>query len=128
MCPKPAGGRAGYRQCSGGAAGIIALLCFAAILGGAGPAMTAPPTGTIEGVAKDAQGQPLPGVRLILRAATGRIAKRATSRPDGHYRFADIAAGDYWISGAKEGFLTAAAAVPVRAGERASADLTLPAA
>jgi outer membrane receptor protein involved in Fe transport len=127
MCPKPAGGRAGYRQCSG-AAGIIAVLCFAVILGGAGPAMAAPPTGTIKGVAKDAQGQPLPGVRLILRAATGRIAKRATSRPDGRYRFADIAAGDYSISGAKEGFLTAAAAVPVRAGERASADLTLPAA
>src|SRR5271169_1119566 len=128
MCPKPAGGRAGYRQCSGRAASIVALLCFAVILGGAGPAMTAPPTGAIDGVAEDAQGQPLPGVRLILRAVTGRIARRATSRPDGRYRFADIAAGDYSISGAKEGFATATAAVPVRAGERASADLTLAAA
>jgi hypothetical protein len=31
------------------------------MLGGAHPAMTAPPTGTIEGVVKDAQGQPMSG-------------------------------------------------------------------
>src|SRR5207245_11543864 len=103
----------------------VALLCFAAMLGGVRAAMTAPPTGTIEGVAKDAQGQPIPGVRLTLRAATGRIARRATSRPDGRYRFADIAAGDYSISGAKGGFATATAAVAVRTGERASVGLSL---
>jgi len=98
------------------------------MLGGARPAMTAPPTGMIEGVAEDAQGQPLSGVQLVLRTVKGRIAKRATSRPDGRYSFAHIAAGDYSISGTKEGFATATAAVAVRAGERASTDLTLPAA
>ena len=87
--------------------------------------MTAPPKGTIEGVVKDAQGQPQSGVQLILRATTGRIAKRATSGPDGHYRFAGIAAGDYSISGVKEGVATATAAVAIRAGEDASADLAL---
>jgi hypothetical protein len=98
------------------------------MLGGAHPAMTAPPTGTIEGVAEDAQGQPLPGVRLILRTAKGRIAKRATNRPDGRYSFAAIAASDYSISGTKEAFATATAPVAVRAGECVSADLTLAAA
>ena len=98
------------------------------MLGGARPAMTAPPTGTIEGVAEDAQGQPLPGVQLILRTVKGRIAKRATNRPDGRYSFAAIAAGDYSISGTKEAFATATAAVAVRAGERVSVDLTLAAA
>ncbi|HMD62766.1 MAG TPA: carboxypeptidase regulatory-like domain-containing protein, partial [Stellaceae bacterium] len=86
--------------------------------------MTAPPTGMIEGVAKDAQGQPIPGVQLTLRTTTGSTDKRATSRADGHYRFAEIAAGDYSISGAKEGFAMATAAVAVGAGEHAFADLT----
>jgi len=90
--------------------------------------MTAPPTGTIEGVAEDGQGQPLPGVQLTLRAATGWIVTRATSRTDGSYRFADIAAGDYSISGAKGRYATATAVVAVRAGERPSAYLTLAAA
>jgi hypothetical protein len=116
---------AGHRQLSDCAAGIIALLCFAVMLVDARPAVTAPPTGTIEGVVKDAQGQPLQGVQLILRVATGRIAKRATSRPAGSYRFADIAADHYSISGAKAGFASAVAAVAVRAGGRAFVDLTL---
>ena len=90
--------------------------------------MPAPPPSTIEGVVKDAQGQPLSGVQLTLRATTGRIAKRATSGPDGRYRFAGIAAGDYSISGAKGGVATATASVAVRAGEHASADLALAAA
>jgi len=98
------------------------------MLGGALPAMTAPPTGTVEGVAKDAQGQPLPGAQLSLRAATGRIAKRARSRSDGRYRFADIAVGDYSISGTMGGFAPATAAVAVKSGERTSADLTIAAA
>ena len=86
-------------------------------LGGAHPAITAPPTGTIEGVVNDAQGEPLSGVQLTLRATTGRIAKRAASGPDGHYRFAGIAAGGYSISGAKGEVATATAAVAVRAGD-----------
>jgi len=125
------GSGGGWRNIDSGRAafqGIIALLCFAAMLGPARPAMTAPPTGTIEGVAEDGQGQPLPGVQLTLRAATGWIVTRATSRTDGSYRFADIAAGDYSISGAKGRYATATAFVAVRAGERTSAYLTLAAA
>jgi len=98
------------------------------MLGGACPAMTASPTGMIEGVAKDAHGQPLPGVQLTLRAVTGGIAKQATRRPDGRYSFGDIAAGDYSIWGTKEGFAMTTAAVAVRAEEHISADLTLAAA
>ena len=98
------------------------------MLGPARPAMTAPPAGTIEGVIKNTQGQPIPGVQLTLRAATGWIVTRATSRTDGGYRFADIAAGDYSISAAKGRLATATAVVAVRAGERASADITLAAA
>ncbi len=107
---------------------IIALLCFLLLLGGALPAMAAAPAGTIEGQTKDAQGRPLAGVQLSLRNAAGRVAKKATSRADGRYRFAGVAAGDYTISGTKGGFAAAAAAVVVRSGERISADLTLAAA
>ena len=95
------------------------------MLGSAHQAMTAPPTGTIGGVVKDAQGQPVSGVALTLRASARRIAKRATSAPDGRYSFAELAAGDYSISGTKVGFATATAAVAVRPGEHASADLAL---
>jgi len=56
------------------------------MLGPARPAMTAPPAGTIEGVIKNTQGQPIPGVQLTLRAATGWIVTRAASRTDGGYR------------------------------------------
>ena len=60
---------------------IATLVCFAMImLGGTRLAMSAPPTGTIDGVVKDAQGRPLPGVQLTLRAATGRAgAERVRS-------------------------------------------------
>jgi outer membrane receptor protein involved in Fe transport len=95
------------------------------MLGVARPAMTALPTGTVEGVVKNARGEPIPGVQLSLRTTTGRTAKRTTSRPDGHYRFTEIVAGGYSISGAREGFAMATAAVAVRAGEHAFADLTL---
>jgi hypothetical protein len=80
---------------------LIALLRFLVMLGSAVPALTAAPAGTIEGAVRDAQGRPLPGVRLALRAAAGRIAGLATSRADGRYRFAAIAAiaaGNYLIS------------------------------
>ena len=84
-----------YRQRSGCAAGPIAVLSFAAKLGAARPAMTAPHTGTIEGVAENAKNRPLSRVQLTLRAATGGIAKQATSRLDGRYSLASIAAGKY---------------------------------
>ena len=106
----------------------IALLCFLLMLISALPAVTAAPAGTIEGVTKDAQGRPLPGVRLSLRTAAGRIANETTSRADGRYRFAGVAAGDYAISGSKREFKAATTAVAVRTGERVSADLTLAAA
>jgi hypothetical protein len=95
------------------------------MLGVTRPAMTALPVGTIEGVVKNDQGQPLPRVQLTLRATTGRIVKTATSRSDGRYRFASIPEGDYTISGVKRGFATAIGAVAVRAGEHVAADLIL---
>jgi outer membrane receptor protein involved in Fe transport len=87
--------------------------------------MTASPGGTVEGVARDAQRRPLPGVQITLRTLTSRIATRAMSRADGRYRFAGIAAGDYAISGKKAGFASATAAVAVRARERVFVDLAL---
>jgi outer membrane receptor protein involved in Fe transport len=96
------------------------------MFGAAPQAKTAAPlTGEIEGIAEDVQGRSLPGVHLLLRAANGGVVKQATSLPDGRYRFAGITAGDYSISGVKEGFATAAAMVAVRAGEHVSTDLIL---
>jgi outer membrane receptor protein involved in Fe transport len=107
---------------------VLITAAFAQIPASAASTPAAAPGGTIEGIARDAHGAPLPGVRLTLRAATGRIVARATSRADGGYRFARITPGDYAIEGAKQGFGAGTAAVAVQAGQTASAELTLAAA
>jgi hypothetical protein len=86
------------------------------------------PDGTIEGTVKDAKGAPVAGVRLTLRAATGQIVAHATSRANGAYRFARIGPGDYALDGAKQGFGSGTAAVALKAGQTAAAELTLGAA
>jgi outer membrane receptor protein involved in Fe transport len=98
------------------------------MLGSACPAGSAAAAGTIEGVTRDAEGLPLPRVRLILSAAAGPVAQAVTSRADGHYKFAGLAAGAYAIAGTKGGFAMATAEVAMRTGERVSLDLTLAAA
>jgi outer membrane receptor protein involved in Fe transport len=85
----------------------------------------APPAGTIQGVANDADGHPLPGVRLELHAPDGRVVAMATSDPRGAYRFTAVAPGSYSISANKAGFIPADAEVNVGAAGGGTADLTL---
>jgi Carboxypeptidase regulatory-like domain len=77
------------------------------MLGVARPLAGASIAGTIEGVARDDRGQPLRRVAVTLRALGGNVNRQATSRADGRYRFAATPAGDYTITGAKEGLATA---------------------
>lgn len=92
---------------------------------GAASALAAPQGGTVEGVARDAQGHPLSGARLELDAPDGRVVATTTSGADGTYRFASVAPGSYTVGAAKAGFVPSKAAVSVGAAAGATADLTL---
>lgn len=101
-------------------AGAAAL----ALLSPAG-ALAAPAGGTVEGVARDGQGQPLAGVRLELRSPDGSLVATATSGADGTYRFTGVVAGSYSVSAEKAGFVPGKAAVSVGVAAGATADLAL---
>lgn len=88
-------------------------------------ANAAPPSGVVEGVARDAQQHPLAGVTVRLQAADGSIAGQATSGADGSYHFRGVAAGTYSLTGEKQGAGNATATVTTDAGNGAAADLTL---
>lgn len=104
---------------------VASAACLVAIDGANRPAVAAPAAETIEGVARDAQGRPLPGVRLKLHAPDGRVVGEATSDASGRYRFTGVAPGNYSLAGDKDGFAAATAAVAVAADRGGSADLTL---
>jgi outer membrane receptor protein involved in Fe transport len=99
-----------------------ALLVF---LASAAIALAAPPAGEVEGDAKDAAGQPLPGVQLQLHGPTGGVVGATTSDAKGHYRLTGIAPGNYSLTGDKAGFATATATVVVGPTVGGAADLTL---
>jgi hypothetical protein len=58
-----------------------------------------PSTGTIDGNVADAQGQPLPGARVVLIPERNRerteLFRPTVSDPGGHFRITGVAPGDY---------------------------------
>src|ERR1017187_182986 len=63
------------------------------------------PAGVIEVVLRDAITRaPVDGARILLRGAT---ARNATATPDGGFRFAQLASGDYSLAIEKSGYLDA---------------------
>jgi hypothetical protein len=95
------------------------------ILLGAGVALHAdgPQTGTIEGRALDAQGEPLPGVTVNLTGPQGGAS--TVTDDEGAFRFGLLVAGDYTVGGALEGLGSTEVAVPLGAGQRQSVELKL---
>jgi hypothetical protein len=94
----------------------LALLCL--------PAMAdSPETGIIEGVVKDAGGNPLPGVVVTLSGPRGD--QNAVTDGNGFYRFTLLVPGNYKVRAEMDGFQPASANANSTAGGRAVADLNL---
>ena len=76
---------------------ILAIAFLSAVLHAQEPA------GAIEVVLRDAVTRaPVDGARILLR---GAVARNATTTPDGGFRFAQLASGDYSVAIEKSGYL-----------------------
>ena len=102
-----------------GAEAAAALLIFAAVAANA-----APPTGTITGIARDAQQHAEAGVTLRLEA-NGKEVAHTTTAADGSFSFTGVAPGSYSIAAEKSGVGSGSANVTLAADAGASADVTL---
>jgi hypothetical protein len=68
------------------------------------PALAQTPAGTITGRVADATGLPLPGVTVTVQGAD--LNRTFTSDGEGHFRFLDLAPGDYTLTSTLPGFTT----------------------
>src|SRR5262245_49590050 len=101
-------------------AGLIAMAL--AIL--AAPAL-AQPTGTINGVVRDASGAGVPGATLTITNQATKAAHDVTSSADGSYS-ASVAPGVYSVTASVKGFAKwTEKDVKVEAGASAAANFTL---
>jgi hypothetical protein len=61
-----------------------------------------PNTGAVDGNVSDAQGQPLPGARVVMIPERNRerteLFRPAVSDPSGHFRIIGVAPGDYKLA------------------------------
>ena len=95
----------------------------AASKGNAGPPATLT-LATLEGSVMDPHGRPVPRARVILLSAMGLLAEMETDA-QGHYRFADLAAGAYEVAANAPGFTKLSSQVELQAGESRTEDLHL---
>src|SRR5574341_198932 len=70
-------------------------------------------SGTIAGLIKDPSQATVPGAKVMARDVATRAEARATTGPDGLYRFSSLAPGEYEISVEASGFRKAAS-LPLR--------------
>src|SRR5471032_52571 len=77
---------------------VLSLLVFSL------PAFAQTPSGTITGRVADATGLPLPGVTVTVQGAD--LNRTFTSDGEGHFRFLDLAPGDYTLTSTLPGFTT----------------------
>ncbi len=68
------------------------------------PALAQTPAGTLAGRVVDATGLPLPGVTVTVQGTD--INRVFTTDANGHYRFLELAPGDYKLTSRLEGFTT----------------------
>jgi len=82
-------------------------------------------SGTLSGTVADSSAKALPNAKVSVKnVATGEISDTMTDA-QGHYRFANLAAGEYEISAVVEGSGTASAKVTLAAGTEQEQRLTL---
>ena len=70
----------------------------------------------VEGVVHDSLGRPIPGATIILEGADGKEIARTSADPNGHFAFANIAAGTYALVASGSDFEPATAIVTAGGG------------
>ena len=78
-----------------------------ALLFGAQSAHAVPNPGTIEGIVKNAAGQPVAGAYVKLKNTDGRLTFMVASQAGGKFTAGDLPAGQYTIQGIGGGFTSA---------------------
>jgi hypothetical protein len=109
---------------------IVAATGMRVGLSAAAPARQQSATGGIQGVARNAQQQNLPGVRVQARASNGQLAASGTTNSAGSFSFAGLNPGTYTIEvlDAAGNIVGASASVVVIAGSTAHITVTAAAA
>lgn len=82
-------------------------------------------TGQIQGIGKDALGNPLSGASLRLQMADGTIAGQTQSDKEGPFAFSSVSVGPYAILGEKSGYQSGIAIVTLTAEASGYVELTL---
>ena len=82
-------------------------------------------TGVVEGVVKNASGQPLSGAYVKLHDAEMRLTFMVISQAQGRYSAKNLPPGKYVVQGIGNGFQSAPMPVEVSASKPAKADLSL---
>jgi outer membrane receptor protein involved in Fe transport len=109
-------GKSAYPSQFPGRAGLCSLLFLLGVVAARGA--------TIEGRIIDPSGQPVPSARVNLLARLAPVAERQ-SDAQGHFRFANLPAGDYRLIANVPGFTASATSIEVAEGETCSVDLRL---
>lgn len=100
------------------ASALVALTSFAAATGAR--AQSTPPGGTLAGRVTDPQHSPIAGAVVeVKRDAGGDAALRVLTRADGSYSLRLPGGGEYVLTAARTGFVSATLLVSHPAGERA---------
>jgi protocatechuate 3,4-dioxygenase beta subunit len=79
----------------------------------------------VTGMATDALGRPMEGVRVILQTNDGQIFGRSVSDKGGHFAFSNVAPGFYELVANKADFKTALAVVTVTAAGAKPVELAM---
>ena len=109
----------------------IVLISAVAVLGApigvraAAADQNPPHTGSVQGVAKNAQQQPMPSARVQLRTSNGPLAATGTTNAAGEFSFAGLNPGTYVIEVLNEaGAIVGTATVGITAGAVATVSLS----
>ncbi len=108
--------------------GRLITALFVVLVLAVGQAAWAQTTGSIRGRTLDTDGQPLPGVTIIVSGEVlGSAQRTAVTSESGGFQFAVLPIGSYTVSASLPGFQTQTAdAVRVSIGAVASVEITLP--
>jgi hypothetical protein len=109
---------------------IVAATGTGAGLLAAPPARQQQPAGALQGVARNAQQQAMPAVRVQVRASNGELVASGTTNAEGAFSFAGLPPGTYTIEvlDAAGKIVGTSAAVAVTAGATATVNVTAAAA
>lgn len=88
-------------------------------------AQEAPTTGNIQGVVKDAEGNPVENARVQFRSRAEGISSVTRSGKDGAFASEPLVPGDYAVLVEGQNYLRAETQVAIKAGEAGTANFTL---